>query len=398
MNLLILSTYPIEQLMHGGQHRLANIVQAYRDAGFQVQLAGVASSPVYTASENFVAFPGSDKLQFDIDKSYLVDECLLGELFAENPDYFAQLEAKIQPIPDLIHVEQPWLFAFAKKFASLHPSKNISVLYGSQNIEHTMKFESAKSLLSSTDAQRVRDKVLACELLAVMQADAICCVSQEDQKWLTAQRGSTCILAPNGVRPRQETEAGIKAANEISQGKKFALYCGSAHPPNIKGFFDMFGQGMGCLAPDERLIIAGSAGIDIQNDARFLRAPNVRDQCIIANLVSEECLQGLLCTAHLIILPITDGGGTNLKTAEALWAGKHIVATQTAMRGFEQFSSAQGLTVANSPREFLRAIQVRMAQMPNRISDDEQQSRASVLWSHTLRDLTSAATTLAQKA
>jgi len=133
------------------------------------------------------------------------------------------------------------------------------------------------------------------------------------------------------VRPRAVTDVGIAAANAISGGKKFALYCGSAHPPNIKGFFDLFGQGLGCLAPDERLVIAGSVGEHIQNDVRFGRAPNVRHQCIIADLVSEACLQGLLSTAHMIILPITDGGGTK-------WLGlevkKHTAQEKEAMVEF----------------------------------------------------------------
>jgi hypothetical protein len=396
MNILILSTYPTEQLMHGGQHRLANIVEAYQNAGHQVQLAGVASSTAYTYSENFVPCPSRDKLYFDVDKSYLVDECILGELFAHDAEHFSLLAEKIKPVPEFIHIEQPWLFAFAQKYIELFPSQKIKLLYGAQNIEHAMKFESAKSLVDLASAERIRDKVLACELLAVTQADAVCCVSQKDQEWLQLQRGSECILAPNGVRPRAVTDAGIAAANAISGGKKFALYCGSAHPPNIKGFFDLFGQGLGCLAPDERLVIAGSVGEHIQNDVRFGRAPNVRHQCIIADLVSEACLQGLLSTAHMIILPITDGGGTNLKTAEALWAGQHIVATETAMRGFEQFNHAQGVTVTKSARDFLRAIQLGMAQEPNRISQREQAQRSSVLWSHTLKDLTAAALTLKQ--
>jgi hypothetical protein len=32
-------------------------------------------------------------------------------------------------------------------------------------------------------------------------------------------------------------------------------------------------------------------------------------------------LEGLLDGAQCIVLPLTQGGGTNLKTAEALWSG-----------------------------------------------------------------------------
>ena len=103
----------------------------------------------------------------------------------------------------------------------------------------------------------------------------------------------------------------------------------------------------------------------------------------------EQCLQGLLEIAHTVGLPITHGGGTNLKTAEALWAGKHVVATTTAFRGFESFRTSPGVLVADEPSKFLAALRTTMAQAPNNLPRAEREKRKSVLWTETLKPLIS---------
>jgi hypothetical protein len=183
------------------------------------------------------------------------------------------------------------------------------------------------------------------------------------------------------------TPEGIAEANRITGHKKFVLYSASAHPPNITGFFDIFAGGVGCIAPNELIVVAGSAGPNIKSDPRFERTAGLSKVFVAPGTVSEECLQGLLEIAHTIGLPITHGGGTNLKTAEALWAGKHIVATTTALRGFESFRASQGVLVADEPSKFLASIRTTMAHAPNNLSIAERGKRTSVLWAETLKPL-----------
>ncbi len=394
MNILTLSTYPINEPLHGGQHRLYNIVQAYENAGHHVQIAGVLGSDVFPKTDNFVVYPGAEALQAYIPKLFLMDEVAIGELFADSDDYFDLLCENIATVPDLIHIEQPWLFQFAKRYVARHADKHIKLLYGSQNIEHAMKYGIVKSYLGVDAAEVASRRVMRCEIAAIMAADATCCVSQHDLDWTLQHTDRACILAPNGVKQRFGDDEGVTAANAITGQRKFALYCASAHPPNMKGFFDMFGAGVGCIAPDETIVIAGSAGPSILADPRFGKIADMRRSCISAGTVSESCLQGLIDTAHAIILPITEGGGTNLKTAEALWSGKHIIATDVAMRGFESFAAAQGLTIATQPEDFMAALRQAMASTPNHLSHPEQDSRKVVLWPQTLHRLVSAISTI----
>lgn len=389
MNILTLSTYPIDAPLHGGQHRLYNIVQAYRDAGHNVQVAGVLGSDLYPTSENFVAYPGQAELNKYIDDLFQMDEWAIGELFLKNDYYFELLSEKITTTPHWIHVEQPWLLQFAHRYAKKFPAGQIKVLYGSQNVEHEMKFDIVKTYLGTKSAEIAQRKTLQCEIAAIEMADAICCVSQNDVAWTKLRTSNPCVLAPNGVKRRTTTTAGIKEANKIVANRKFAIYCASGHPPNMKGFFDIFGGGLGCISPDEVIVIAGSAGPSIVNDKRFNSTAGLKRSCIAAGTVTEECLQGLLEIAHVIILPLTQGGGTNLKTAEALWAGKHIIATTTAMRGFDQYLSADGILVTDDPSHFLAGLRDAMAKPPNTLSDTQRNARKLVLWEETLKPLVS---------
>ncbi len=387
MNILTLSTFPIENPAHGGQHRVANIVQAYRDAGHTVQAAGVLGSSEYNSSSGFAPYPGTAPLTKYISNPFLMDDWAIGELFAKDDYYFQQLSGLITTTPDLIHVEHPWLFNFAKRYATTYKNKNIRTLYGSANIENELKFEIVKNYLGFDAALTAQQKVLQCETNAIALADLVCCVSENDLAWTRLKTKAPAVLAFNGVKARTTTPDGFAEANRISGHKKFALYSASGHPPNITGFFDIFGSGLGCIAPDELIVISGSAGPAIKSDPRFARTAGLAKIFVAAGTVSEACLQGLLETAHAIILPITHGGGTNLKTAEALWAGKHIIATTTALRGFESFRLANGVSVADQPSDFLKSVRKTMNSAPNFLTTVEQVKRRSVLWSETLKPL-----------
>lgn len=387
MNILTLSTYPIDIPLHGGQHRLHNIVEAYRSVGHAVQAAGVSGSSEYPITPGFVPYPGMTAFTPYIANPFLMDDWAIGQLFEQNDQYFTSLAGLISPVPDLIHVEQPWLFKFAMRYAKLHPAKNIKFIYGSQNIEHGLKFDIVNNYMGLDFSNDAEEKVLCCEVEAINAADGICCVSAEDLNWTKIQTNVPCVLALNGVKIRCVTPKGLSEANTIAGHKKFALYSASAHPPNIDGFFDIFEGGVGCIAPDQIIVISGSAGPNIKVDPRFQRTAGLEKVCVMAGTVSEECLQGLLELAHSVILPITHGGGTNLKTAEALWAAKHVVATTTAFRGFDKFKDAAGVSISDDPSEFLGAVRKSMESPPNVIGADQRIARRSVLWSETLTPL-----------
>jgi hypothetical protein len=355
--------------------------------GVNIFAAGVLGGEQYPHSRGFVPFPPRDVLATLIKNLTFMEDWAIGQLFATSGGYFSLLKDCIPFVPDLIHVEHPWLFGFARRYAESVDGKRPFLLYGSANVEHQLKYSLLYQLISKSQADEARNLVLECEVEAIKSADGLCCVSMHDLGWASQFSRTSAVLAANGVKARESTLAGIEKANKISGHRKFALYCASGHPPNVSGFYDIFGSGIGAIAPDEALVIAGSAGKSIVSDTRAAKVSCLHARVVDAGEVDEACLQGLLQLAHTIILPITSGGGTNLKTAEALWAKKSMVATSKAMRGFENYAGQSGVSIQDEPSAFQRALLSGLNASPVLLTADEVSSREQVLWSSTLAPL-----------
>jgi hypothetical protein len=396
MRVLTLSTYPIAAPRHGGQQRLHHIVRAFKAAGHQTQSIGIFGSQSYPAEEGFLSLPPVDQLTRYIKNPVLMEDWAIGQMAVDDAKVFSELCDHIDVVPDVIHVEQPWLFAFAQRYARQCGRDKVKLIYGSANIEHELKRSIVEQIIGTKAAKSCAELVLKCECSAARGADLVAATSSRDAQWLRPYSNGDVLVAANGVAERPSTIAGIEAANAITSHRKFALYCASSHPPNIAGFFDLFGRGIGFLSPIERIVVAGGAGLSIRSDSRFKTTPGLAAHFIDAGEVSEECLQGLLETSHVMVLPLTQGGGTNLKTAEALWAGHWVVATQTAMRGFEDYSAERGLDVCSDASSFREAIRVAMQSAPLRLSSAEKMARRPLLWEYTLKPMVSRAGAIAK--
>lgn len=386
MNILVLCTYPIRNPRHGGQLRVHSIVGAYRTAGHNVEVVGVLGSEQYENEKGFLPFPRMGELAAAIPDPFLMEDYAIGRLFADDDRYYDRLAAAIGTRPDVIQVEQPWLFAFARRYVETQ-RLNVKIIYSSQNTEWRLKQAIVSSYTDADKARQHADLIKSVELDAIAGADTIACVSQSDADWVTIQTNKPIVLAPNGVKAWQTTEVGRKEAAGVTQGHRYALYCASAHLPNVTGFFDMFGGGFGSLKPDEKLVVAGGAGLAIASDMRMRQSAKLAERVVVAGMVSQPCLEGLLDGASCIALPLTQGGGTNLKTAEALWAGKHIVATSVAMRGFERFIVERGVHLADDSSSFKRALRLAMGSEPLKLASTEMDTRRGVLWENCLSPL-----------
>lgn len=125
----------------------------------------------------------------------------------------------------------------------------------------------------------------------------------------------------------------------------------------------------------------------IANHRNADKISGLKSSLLAAGTISDSQLRGLLATAHVIILPITSGGGTNLKTAEALWSGQRIVATNKAFRGFEKFCQSSLVELVDKPHDFVQALSICMRSPPCSIKASERAERRSVLWGETLKPL-----------
>lgn len=116
----------------------------------------------------------------------------------------------------------------------------------------------------------------------------------------------------------------------------FALFVGSAHPPNISGFFDVLGDSLGFLAPDRSAHLRRWQRRPAPPPIHpaFQRWKPLNESRIqILGMLDDADLAAVKSLAHLFILPISEGGGSNIKTAEALYSGKYVLGTPTSSAG-----------------------------------------------------------------
>ena len=105
------------------------------------------------------------------------------------------------------------------------------------------------------------------------------------------------------------------------------LYVSSSHHANVESFSWFYHEVfLPHLAKQGiRVIVAGN--IDQAIEARGWRHPGI----VVCGPVTD--LRPLYAATKLVVLPITSGAGTSIKTVEALSFGKPVVATTEALRG-----------------------------------------------------------------
>ena len=119
--LLLLSTYPYQKPQHGGQLRLANIAKAYEAAGWLVQSIAVYDPRAYdthSVGQMDIAFPPDSPYRLLQGHSVPATEDLLSGRYAAADDGGWSAILKNLPLAiDAIHIEQPWMWPVARRFA-----------------------------------------------------------------------------------------------------------------------------------------------------------------------------------------------------------------------------------------------------------------------------------------
>jgi glycosyltransferase involved in cell wall biosynthesis len=222
------------------------------------------------------------------------------------------------------------------------------------------------------------------ELYSIKNADYILAVTQYDQHWISQHTNKPVLLAPNGVRGSDDATSGdLLVPKEI----KYALFAASAYLPNLTGFYEIFKNGIGCIAPDQRLVIVGSCCRHFQHDPMFSNITNLKERSMFLGVIDDDALRLVIKNAHTIILPILTGGGSNLKTAEAIQAGCYVVSTSKAMHGFEQFKKSCGIFITDDPSQFQRDVRKSLSLKKLQLDENEKAARSILLWTNSLHEL-----------
>jgi hypothetical protein len=293
--------------------------------------------------------------------------------------------------PDIIHCEQPFVYYLVKE-AVLAINWKGKLIYGSQNIEYELR----ESILSNEDGLLINAKDIVREVYdlekeAIDNANLVVACTSDDAKKLKEMGAKRIVLAPNGISPTVKDPENYRDWEvKLQQDKisKAFLFIGSAHSPNLAGFRELVGFGLGFMPSNTKIFIVG--GIETLFNKELKEIPEhvavaFKQRANILGAVSEEDLSSLILLCDCILLPITQGGGSNLKTAEAILSGKRIVATHKAFRGYEEYEDLSQVLFADNKDDFQEAIQKVISTDTTAIKPRGDTEK--VTWEYRLNDL-----------
>lgn len=389
------TTYPLKNAFHGGQRRSLAMRAAYIAAGFKVISCAVYNSAPYSSRDAGAYDIGSNEAtQKKINEEPLFEDIILGFAAYDDAEIRKHIKSLITRFkPKFIVVEQPYLYLGVSKIIN-ELSLDVGIINSSQNIEHGMKrdiydrgVESTKRANEMVSIVRDLEREIAKKSLLTIA------VSDADAKNHEKMGAKHVLVIPNGINQYVANQDKVKKWSEyftLRGVDKLILFTGSAHQPNVDGFLDLIGTRPGFLPINSRILIVGDVGSGIEKalyevDSQYASTFWRRVQKM--GRLSDEDLTAIIDIVDIFILPISEGGGSNLKTAEALISGKKVVATQHAMRGYEEYQDDELVYIANKKEEFTKILSsIVMGEEP-KIQKGSVKQKDAVLWSKRVEPL-----------
>jgi glycosyltransferase involved in cell wall biosynthesis len=378
LKILQVGTFPIRRAEHGGQRRVAALHRAYRTAGMEARYVALFSHTSYAhefATRQDIAVGPATHARIASSpwlEDLIVGECLLHDTSCR--DKFLRFWRRFQP--DAVAVEQPYPWASLRQLIRDGViARPALLIHSSQNVESQMKADLYARLLPGEAGQAAAARVKEVEDDLTRECDLLVAVHQNDADRLLHAASKPCVLLRNGGEVRKAPGWALRKWRKKlaeSPRRRRAFFVGSAHPPNLHGFDLMLGPSLGFLPPDCEILVTGGV-CDLFRRGDFCTRPvggvNESRLRLLGQLPDPE-LAAVIELSQLVLLPITSGGGSNLKTVEALLSGKPIVATSYAFRAYEEYSGCGRVTLADDPAAFKQAV-VQQLQSPDKAERDQ---------------------------
>jgi glycosyltransferase involved in cell wall biosynthesis len=398
--ILILGSYPIARPLHGGQKRVSALVNEYKKRFAEVKFVAVFSrwaNPIAARSDIPVSHH-TDRLIMD---SVKLEDIICGESIFTEAKVKKRLSKLLREFrPDIIQIEQVYVYIGLKPLLE-ELNLNPKLVFDTHNVESAMKRLIYKDAgVRPDEITALVERLAEFEHELIQRAELTVAVSPADLATYKALGARSAILSSNGIYPAYPSAKAVADWRKHSASERINhtfLYVASAHLPNWTGFTDIIGDNLGFLAPDSRILIAGGLSDFLTTRHKWPATPGAATFWLRAEgcgILSEESLSGLLSATNHIILPITTGGGSNLKTAEALLSGKPIIATSYAFRAYEEFIDLPTVTIADTPEDFRAAMDCAVSAPPASLTPAQAQSLAAVTWPRALSSLVQAVAAL----
>ncbi len=388
MRVLIMGPWAITRPRHGGQIRAASIVEAYRAHGHDVMFIGI-----FDPSNVPPADTGPDDIAIDETvTTYIAQSGQPWEpwrAFAEVPALLARFEAAVRHFrPDVVQFEEPYLWPVVRTLRERGLLRDARVVHSSYNFESDYRRDLAEISGNANDG--VLAEVAFQEEQIARESDLVITVSDVDAASFRRVGARHVVVARNGSRGTDPTQAALAAVDAYLGNVPFALFVSSAHPPNARGLLDLAGGAQAGLPG--LLIICGAVHQLLEASRTTHRL--LRDARMLGT-VDMPVLDALLARAAVILLPKTRGGGSNLKTSEALLANRPVVATSLAFVGFEAWRDLPDVAIADEPALFWHLTARRLAAPEPLAAPQGRDRRDDLRWPACLAPMVAAVEALA---
>ncbi len=234
----------------------------------------------------------------------------------------------------------------------LAESLGVPLVYRSHNIEHLYM-----SRLQAV-APNLKGKLgLGANLLGLKRfefatlrrARCVLDISTDDLAWWRAQGMHNIQWLPTSVDAAFAERLAAPRAKDID-----VLYFGNLHTPNnIEAIRWLLSQVLPNLSPSVRWVIAGSNPAP-EVEALCQQLPQVQ---VIAN---PEDMTAVIGRAKVIVNPMRNGSGVNLKSVEMLFSDAHLVSSSTGVLGLHPEAKAC-FAVTDEAGPFAQAVAAGLA-------------------------------------
>ena len=355
-----LTTYTPNTPIHGGKIRSKALLEIFA-ATFGPDISAINLYIGHRASELKALYRDTNEIDDLLTFDYLATHSI--------QDFMAA---------DYLLVEQPWAWPIATKLKREKPGT--ICIYSSQNIESILK----EHILWEVDSE-VRDPIIEriqkLEVEAAQEADLVIACSYSDQQWFIAQgiNPAKIVFIPNC------TSADQFAGQLTPMSKKgnYFVLAASAYRPTIESFMQLFSMANYFLPPQMELKLIGGIADYLATKMGSRNATALNGGINLVGVVDDKTLHSYLAGALGIILPVKFGGGTNLKTAEALYYNKYIIGTKEALRGFEKYLDDPKIYIVRDSQDVMKAVwQIYNAVEQDSSLSDKRSHRAELTWSY----------------
>ncbi len=240
----------------------------------------------------------------------------------ESPEFMAKLRS-VSEWADIILLKYPFFFGDVKKITVKDDRKH-SIIVSVHDILHD----------HARHSHVIRDEIKRREMEAYCRADGLVVVSPLDRMRLKAL-GVNALLIPHPARfsvalPQAAAVAPQEHAGSTNfpvAGKTICFFIGSEYPPNVEAVTQI------------RRIASEARKMPSLRDVIFVVAgrcaPAEKDENFWSlGPVSEQQLKSIYAAAKIVLIPLLFGTGSSLKTIEAMGAGKIVMGTKLAFRGY----------------------------------------------------------------